>query len=546
MLNIKDFISKAYSLTLNRQFVFFAGIGFTIILLVFSINWVKTPSFSPLFSSLSSGDEKNVVKLLDANSIPYKLSPSSGLVLVSDSKVNNARMIMAQHGLPSTSKDSYDLLTKNEGIYTSQMNEDLIKKRILEENIETAIQTINGVQAAKVQLALPEHTDFMQKIIHPKASVALRLEPGVALTDEQIQGIAYLVSSSIPYMNPKEVTIIDQTGALLSGEDTSPFSLSSDQLKYKQAVENKLSRQILNVLSPILGRDNVRIQVNASLDFNVKENTTEAYMPDKRSVQSEQIERSDEKNPTGNNAQGVPGSLSNQPPKSGKLNEQKSAGAGGSAGSAAEESSRDRETYNYSLGKTITHTNYSKGSIKNLTVAIVVNDRKVPGKKGDEYIALKPEEITKLTVLAKDAIGFDESRGDKISVVNQRFVNAEISSIKKVGIPLYQQNWFLEITKGILFLIGFAVFAIFIWRPFYSQLFTMSDNSKSNLKLEEERNVETPSAEPKKSAEISTDYHGKDFDAAVSEAKAMIQKSPDVAARIIKKWMRSTEKNSLA
>ena len=566
--NLKSFASKAYSLSLNKQFVFFASIAFMIVLLMFSFEWIKTPQYSPLFSSLSSHDEKNALKILEANSIHYKLSPSSGMILVSDAKVNRARMIMAQNGLPSTTQDSYSLLMKNEGIYTSQTNEDIIKRKILEENIQTAIETINGIQAAKVELALPHHTDFMQKIIHPKASIVLRLDPGVVLTSDQVQGISYLVSSSIPYMKPNEVTIVDQTGALLSGSEVSPFSLSSDQLKYKQEIENKLTQQILNVLAPIVGRDNIHVQVNANLDFNARENTTKAYQPSKRSVESEQIEKSEEKN-NAQTAQGVPGALSNQPPKSGKLNDQKSTGGGGGGGGGSGnlESSNDRETYNFSLGESITHTSFAKGEIRNLSVAIVLNDKKVAvmkpadagnkknekkeskvaEKKVEEYQPIKPEEITKLTSLAKDAIGFDETRGDRISVINERFAINQIDSPKRFTIPLYQQAWFLEILKGILFLIGFVIFVLFIWKPFFNRLFSPSDKSlvsyDHSAGSSESASQQSVYNNAGATETVAVKTPSTDLEATISETKAVFQNSPDVAAGVIRRWVRSSDAN---
>lgn len=536
-LNIKSFLNRATSLSLNKQFAFFSGLGLSVILFLFTFQWLQTPEYSPLFSSLSSKDERSVIKLLDANSIPYKLAPSSGLILISESKLNNARMVMAEHGLPSTAQDAYELLTKSQGVYTSQTNEELIKKRVLEESIQNSIQTINGIQAASVQLALPRHTDFMQKMINPKASIVLRLDSGVTLTSEQVQAISYLVASSIPYMKPTDVTIVDQTGQLLNGTDSSPFALSSDQLKYRDELEAKLKTQILNVVAPILGRDNVRVQVNTALNFDVRENTFESYLPSKDAVQSEQIEKSSESNPSSGGG-GVPGSLTNQPPKSGKLTQNQSSGSGGiqtQDNADNSKSMRDRETYNYSLGKNITHTNYAKGRIDNISVAVVLNDLRVKTPEGVEYKPLPKEEMEKITSLIRESVGFSDVRGDKISVVNERFYSEDAPKIDKFRQPFYMEGWFLQIIKAVLFLIGFIIFALFIWKPFYKNLFDESVSAEKEL-----AKAGDPKLDPN-AVDIEKAYNNNNFENSVSETKGVFQKSPDVAANVIKKWINSSD-----
>lgn len=537
--NIKSFLNKASALSLNKQFVFFLGIGFTIILFMFAYEWFQTPEYSPLFSSLSAKDERSAVKLLNENSIHYKLAPSSGLILISESKLNHARMIMAEHGLPSTSQDAYELLQKSQGVYTSQTNEELMKKRVLEESIQNSIQTINGIEAASVELALPRHTDFMQKMINPKASVVLRLDDGVTLSSGQVQAISYLVASSIPYMKPSDVTVVDQTGQLLNGSDSSPFSLSSDQLKYKDELETKLKNQILNVIAPILGRDNVRVQVNTAINFDVRENTFESYLPSKEAVQSEQIDKSSESNP-GSNAGGVPGSLTNQPPKSGKLTDNSQAGGG--SGSAQMQNSvdngqsmRDRETYNYSLGKNITHTNYAKGKIDNISIAVVLNDLQIKTPDGVEYKPLPKEEIEKITSLIRESVGFNELRGDKISVVNERFFSEQLPKIQKYRQPFYMQGWFIQVVKAVLFLVGFIIFAFFVWRPFYKNLFDDNANAEKSLAKTEEAKMESSAVE------LERNYNTNNFQNSVAETKAIFQKSPDVAANVIKKWINASD-----
>lgn len=565
----KSFQERVHSLTLNKQFIFFSGIALVLVALLISFQWIKEPIYTPLFKSLPQNDESDVLKVLDSNSIRYQILPSSGMIMVKDADVNHARMVLAQNNLPSAKQDYFDLLTKKNSIYTSQENQKLIKLRILESNISKAIKTINGIEEAVVQIAKTSNTDFLKSVMEPKASVVLRLSPGVQLSPEQVKGISYLVSSSVPYMNPKDVTIIDQNGSLLTGLDASISSLSADQIRFQDEVEDQLRRQILNVLSPIVGSQNIRVQVNASLDFNNKENTTKQFLPDKNAIESEQVERSDNIN----NAQesgGVPGSLSNQPPRDAKFDlRNTSAGNKQSANSAnATEYRQDKEIHNYSLGQSITHTSFSKGTLKNITVAILLNDKsvktdenskldnkeKVDTTKSDkpaDEVVYKPyskTEIKELEMLAKDAVGFNLSRGDRLTIISQKFAVPEpVIAANIVQDPFYASTWFLQLMRGVYFLVGFSLFIFFIWKPFYNHIFSgananippnpngnathNNDTVNKEKNKQEENNVkETKTREENTQEKVKSQ---------LTDTSEVFSDSPDVAAHVIKNWLKS-------
>lgn len=530
MINqIKTILSKVYNLSLNKQFIFFGCLTVSVIVGVMAVNWLKTPNYTLLFNSLSSNDQQAVLKVLDANAIPYKLLPTSGGVTVADSDINKARMLLAKQGLPRTYQNGYDLLTKSQGIYTNQMNEELIKKKILEENLEKSINTINGIEAVKVQLALPKHTDFMEKVNEPKASVVLKLRPGITLTNNQVDGIVHLVSSSIPYMKLKDVTIVDQTGLLLTSDHLDKPGVSQNMLQLKDQLENNLRSQILSVLTPIVGRENLRVEVHAKLDLNQKTNTTEKYIPNKKAIESEQ-EDNTEQSAAASTVEGIPGALSNQPPGRSTFAEK----AQRSTQPNVPFSKHERKTMNYALGKSITHTNFSTGNIEKLSVAILLNDLKENIKGKIVYKPHSANQIRRIELLAKNAIGFDERRGDKIAVSSAKFY--EIPFAKKVEdapVPLTDQAWFLELIKGGLLLIGLLIFALFIWRPFQKYLFLNNNSNKDSESLLDATEVKTveESNPPPPSEGVNK------FDESVSVAKSVITDRPDVAASVIKDWV---------
>lgn len=531
---VKNQFSKLYNLSLNKQFLFFTVMAIAIVGIISAINWVKAPEYTMLFSTLSANDQQPVMKVLDENAIPYKILPSSGGVSVPFNDVSKARMMLAKKGLPSSYQDGYDLLTKSSGIYTNQMSEELLKKKILEDNLKKAIGTISGVESVKVQLALPKHTEFMQKQNEPKASVILQLQPGVTLTDVQVQGIAHLVSSSIPYMHPSDVTIVDQSGALLSADNANKIEIAGNEMKYRTQLEEKLRQQILHVLTPIVGNDNLRVEVNTTLDFNRQSNTTEKYLPNKNAVESEQIDNSEQVQNTGA-ASGVPGALSNQPPGQSKFSKKAvKSKSPGEQQATYPLNKHDKSTMNYALGKSITHTSFSSGVLKRLSIAILLNKIAVEKGKKVTYVDLPKLEIDQIISLAKHAVGFDRHRGDEIAVSSAKFnLPAPIDTEDEdITVPMMQQVWFLQLIKGGIALAGIILFALFIWRPFQKIIFESSKESEfkksanGQMNNAEQRAGDTPNQQPVDP-----------FENAFSQTKDVVNNKPEVAADIVKSWI---------
>jgi flagellar M-ring protein FliF len=309
-----------------------------------------------------------------------------------------------------------------------------------------------AVQAARVHLALPNQNGFFREQQKPSASVLLTLHPGRSVDRAQVAGIVHLVSSSVPEMNPKAVSVLDQTGALLSGngEGQAGMGLDANQLQYVGRIESGYSKRILELLEPVVGAQNLRATVTADIDFAQSEDTSEEFKPNQganvpTTVRSQQTTEQTGGNPA--QPAGVPGAASNQPPVpatapvTGAAQPLQTAQNGGGTGS----SRRDAVT-NFEVSKTVRVTRNATGNIKRLNAAVVVNHKNVTDAAGKiTQVPLSPEEIEKLTALVKESIGFNADRGDSVKVVNAPFM---VEPVNVTDLPWWQRPELLDLLRA--------------------------------------------------------------------------------------------------
>ncbi len=283
------------------------------------------------------------------------------------------------------------------------------------------------MQNARVHLALPNQNGFFREQQKPGASVLLSLYPGRSLDRAQVAGIVHLVASSVPEMDPKSVSVLDQSGALLSGGDaTQAAGLDAQQLQYVHQIEAGYTKRIVELLEPIVGRTNLRASVAAEVDFSQSEATSEEFRPNQGKEASIAIRSQQTTEQSGSNsalASGIPGAASNQPPVAataplvGASQPLHAAQLGGTAGNLRREA-----TTNYEVDKTVRVTRHASGSVKRLNAAVVVNNRSSTDSKGKTtQVALSAEEIDKLTSLVRESIGYQQERGDSVKVINAPF-----------------------------------------------------------------------------------------------------------------------------
>lgn len=442
-----------------RQVAVMVGIAASVALGVAVVLWSQAPSLAPLYGNLAEKDASQVMEALQQAGVSFKVDEATGMVMVPAAKLKEVRMQLAGQGLPNSVGMGFELLQEDTGFGTSQMVEKARYQQALQGELARSIATIGAVQSARVHLAIPKQSVFVRKRQPPSASVAVRLHNGRALEDTQVEAIVHLVASSIPELTPGRVTVVDHKGRLLSGDQESrEMKLSSTQFEHTRRIETHYRDRIESLLAPIVGREKVRAQVTAEVDFTVTEQTQERYNPDQPALRSEQL---NEEQRQGAGVGGVPGALANQPPAAGVAPENAAGGAAGGAPGTTANSSR-QSTRNYELDRVISHTRMSPVSLRRLSVAVVVDDIAVIDAEGNSTMRERtPEEIERLSGLVRDAIGFDARRGDSVRVMNSSFLSPEpIADLPET--PIWQQGWFLDVIKqaGGLLLVLLLIFLV--------------------------------------------------------------------------------------
>ena len=444
---------------LLRQLAVMIGIAASVAIGVAVVLWSQSPTMAPLYGNLAEKDAAEVLAVLQKNGVEYRVDEATGSILVPAGKVKELRMQLASAGLPNSTGTGFELLQKDMGFGTSRVVERARYIQAMQGELARTIATIGSVQSARVHLAIPKQSVFVRDRKKPSAAVTVKLLAGRTLERGQVQAIVHLVASSVPELEPGRVTVVDQSGTLLNGrQNDREMQLSSTHFEYTRKVEEHLRQRIEALLAPIVGKDRVRAQVTADIDFTVTEQTQERFNPDQPALRSEQI---NERQRSGDAPQGVPGALSNQPPAAGTAPEvAKGQGAGANGGTPLDTSRQ--ATRNYELDRVVSHTRQAPASLRRLSVAVVVDDRLVPGPDGKAVRRPRtPEEIERITQLVREAIGFDARRGDSVKVINSAFLPPEpVEDLPEP--PIWEQPWVWDLAKqvGGVLLVLLLVFGV--------------------------------------------------------------------------------------
>ncbi len=444
-----------------RQLMIMVSIAASVALGVAVVLWSQTPTYSLLYGNLSQKDAGDVVAALEQSDIQFKVDNSTGAVMVASKDLHTARLKLAGEGLPRGNSMGFELLQQDTGLGTSRAVEAARFHRALEGELARTISTLSPVQSARVHLATPKQSVFVRKKSAPSASVVVKLFSGRRLEKSQVASIVHLVAASVPELDASKVTVVDQKGTLLSADmDTREMMLTANQFEYTKTLEEHYRTRVLDILKPFLGEDNISAQVTAEVDFTVTEQTAERFNPDLPALRSEQVNEESSKLSA---VQGVPGAVSNQPPAAGTAPQV----AGGQAGAATPESplnSSKQATRNYELDKTISHTRLSASNLKRLSVAVVVDN--IVTKADDGTVSSRertPEEISRISNLVKEAIGYSAQRGDSVRVVNAAFQIPEpLAAIPEI--PIWEEAWVWDLAKqvGGLILVLVLIFVVLL------------------------------------------------------------------------------------
>ena len=451
------FGNRLAELPLRTKFTFGLGMSALMAVILAMALWGNQGDYKVLYANLSDKDSGAIISQLSALNIPYKHSEGGSAILVPASKVHDARLKLATAGLPKGSVTGMELMD-NARFGQTQFQERLTFQRGLEGELTRTILALSAVQNARVHLALPNQNGFFREQQKPSASVLLSLNAGRSLDQAQIAGIVHLVSSSVPDLSPKAVSVLDQTGALLSSANEGNNGLDAQQLQYVNQIESSYSKRIFDLLEPVVGRDNLRATVTADVDFSQSESTLEEFRPNQGnqaniSVRSQQT--TEQSGGAAAVASGTPGAASNQPP----LPAQASASAASQPQAGG--NTRRESVTNYEVDKTVRVTRNGTGTVRKLNAAVVVNNKSTTDAKGKTTVQpLTPEEIEKLTSLVRETIGFNQQRGDSVKVINAPF---KVETIPNTEVPVWKQSEILDILRtaavpAALTLIGLLVF----------------------------------------------------------------------------------------
>lgn len=442
-----------------------AGIALLVVAAVAAMVMGRQPDYKVLFSNLSDKDGGAIVAQLSQMNVPYKHADGGGAILIPAERVHDVRLRLATQGLPRGSVTGFELMETNRFGMT-QFQERLNFQRGLEGELTRSIQALSSVQGARVHLALPNQNGFFREQQKPSASVLVSLHPGRILDRAQLAGIVHLVASSVPELAPSAVSVLDDTGKLLSqspdaaGEE----GINAQQLLYVQQIEQQYARRIMEILEPVVGRNNVKAQVSAELDFSRTESTSEQFRPnqtpDSGAIRSQQVlESSGTANKT---ATGVPGAVANQPPapSAAPVNGANPAPTAGGQQGAEESTSKRESTTNYEVDKTVKVTRGNNWAIKRLSAAVVVNYQALAEEKGGASPKpLTPEQIEQMTGLVRETIGFNKERGDSVNLMNTPFLTSEAPA---AAVPLWKQPETIELAKTFAWPLGAVLFAALV------------------------------------------------------------------------------------
>jgi len=450
-----------------RHFGRLIGLALAVAIGTVVVLWSSEPNYAPLYTNVSGNDASEIANVLNANDIKYKIDGNTGTIMVAQSKAADARLKLAAQGLPQGSTKGMEILQDEQGLGTSQFIEKARYNHALEAELARSVESIRSVEQARVHLALPKQSIFIRNRTKPSASVVTKLYAGRRLTPNQVDAIVHMVAASIPMMAADQVTVIDQFGRLLTADKDSDMSLTNKQFDYSRKLEDSYTDRIINLLQPIVGAGKVNAEVSALLDFSSVESTREAYDPERSVIRSEQISEQETRDLT--QALGIPGALSNQPPGSGTTVPNSAAG---NESSGMPSNQNRSATRNFEVDRLISHTTNPRGTVQRLSVAVVIDSKSQLKDDGTvEKIPYTEDEITRFETLIKEAVGFDQNRGDSVSVVNTDFISVEQEVIE---VPMWQsllgETWIVDLAKQILGAIGLLIVYLIFGRPFLRSL----------------------------------------------------------------------------
>jgi len=572
-------LSRWNALSPRQKMGLYTMMALAVAIMVGSWMWLHQPAYDVLYSQLGDKESGQIIAALQAQNIPYKISDDGKAILLPKEKVAEVRMNLASQGLPTGGLVGFEVMEKQK-LGISQFAEQVNFQRALEGELSRTIATLGPLSAARVHLAIPRQTAFLRDDEKPTASVAVTVKPGMYLDHNQVNGIVHLVSQSVPNLLPKNVSIVDQDGNVLSREKPKQevTMLDEKQRKFIRELEEAAVQRVEDILLPIVGRGNVRARATFDVDFSAIEQVAELYTPnpppDKAAVRSSQNwEHQSQNNPPA----GVPGALTNQPPvpatapitnppapntpigTPGDVNVGQI--TGGTMGSGGTVLYSKGATVNYEVDKTVRHTRGVPGVVRRISVAVVVNQRQQTNAQTGalEPVPMSAEELKSLTDLAREAVGIQAERGDTLSITVAPFVPLE----EENTMPLWRDPVFLpfalELAKYLFMAFLILVFWFAIFRPTLKlfmpppppppppaptpeELARAAEAAAAAAGTaaaagEEGSDEEEETGEGEEGEEEAEQPFVRTFEIKLQEARELAKNDPKLVAEIVREWM---------
>ncbi|HZX71011.1 MAG TPA: flagellar basal-body MS-ring/collar protein FliF [Rhodanobacter sp.] len=471
-----------------RQVLLLVAIAAAVAFGVAVVLWSRGPNYGLLYAGLDQKDAAAVAQELQATNTPFQLSSDGSSIMAPAADLAALRLKLAAKGLPQGSASSGVMPANDSPFGMSDLAERTRYQQLLEADLSSTIGGLQSVRAARVHLALPKPSAFIRDNREASASVLVTLYQGRQLDAGQVTAIVHLVASSVPGLDARQVSVVDQQGQLLTADPTSAAAVGDDRMRMATRIENTYAQRIEELLTPLVGPGRVRAQVYADLDFSQSEKATETFGHDHPALRSEQT--SSERHSGGAAAGAIPGALSNQPPNvvaqptaanpdagspnTGKANAKANPTSNTATTTDAGGDSSSSATRNYELDRTISHVSDPAGRLARLTVAVVLDNKlmeKGPARAGSASAAaaaagvpFTAQELQRLTDLTKNAVGFDAARGDSVTVVNQPFQRPQaFDALPKP--PLWERPGVMDLIKQAIGVLIALLVAFGLLRP---------------------------------------------------------------------------------
>ncbi|MBQ5942890.1 MULTISPECIES: flagellar basal-body MS-ring/collar protein FliF [unclassified Massilia] len=544
-----------FQTTMGKRVAAGGGVAIILAIMVAVWMWSQAPEYRVLFSNYSDRDGGAITAALDQMAVPYKFSEGGSAILVPAEQIHDLRLKLAAQGLPKGGNVGFELM-ENQKLGTSQFLEQVNYQRSLEGELARSIQSLGSVSNARVHLALPKPSVFVRDQQKPTASVLLNLQPGRALDPGQVSAIVHLVASSVPELTIGNVTVVDQNGTLLS--DTSnkgagSKQLDATQLKYVDTVQQNIIKQVESIIKPIVGEGNVRAEATAEIDFAQVDTAAEMYKPNSppepQAIRSQQTSESTQQ---GAGASGIPGALSNQPPGVNAAPVEGQLPPNGAQPAAGP--SRKDSTTNYEVDKTIRYEQRPMGGIKRLTVGVVVNYRRIVDPKTGKVTVrpLAAAEVAQINELVKQAMGYNQQRGDTLNVANAPFdgVDKPAEDIKPMewwsdpaNFPLFKEVARYAFVAAVIAFLYFR-FLRPLLRPAikkFDEATAIPEEEKIDEEAEAEAAAAAEEAMQEEVEEVEQQRRAQGYRANLKVAQDLAREDPRIVANVIKAWLGSNE-----